>query len=188
MKDKARPATAFLEQSDPDLSDTALLAQVARRNENAFAMLVQRYRDRFYRVAQRMLRDADDADDAVQLAFFRVFLRADAYRNEWKGSTWLYRVLINTCVDAYRKRKRAEEPGDGPQPSSGTDRAIERLDLASALDKLPVEARAVFLLCYSEELSYREIARARGITVNTVKTQLRRAKQLMRRHLKEAQR
>jgi len=167
-----------------DPSDAVLLRRTACGDEDAFALLVHRYERRFYGIARRMLGDDRDSEDAVQLAFLRVFTKAGEYRDGFAGSTWLYRVLTNVCIDAYRKRcaeTRAVEARP-PAPGAGGPRA-ERLDLEAALARLPAEGRVVVLLRYVDDLPYAEIARVRGVTVNTVKTHLRRAKQLLRRHL-----
>jgi len=167
-----------------DPSDAVLLRRTARGDEEAFALLVRRYERRFYGVARRMLGDDRDCEDAVQLAFLRVFTKAAEYRDGFAGSTWLYRILTNVCIDAYRKRRaeaRALEARPAA-PTSGGSRA-ERLDLEAALGRLPAEGRVVVLLRYVDDLPYGEIARVRGVTVNTVKTHLRRAKLMLRRHL-----
>ena len=163
-----------------DVSDAELLAAIAAGDEEAFAALARRYERRFYSVARRMLGDDGDAEDAVQTTLFRVFRAASEYRDRWSGSTWLYRILTNVCIDQWRKRRPVSDAAD--------EVAVERhrgdaIDVDRALAKLPAEARAILVLCYVEELPYAEIARVRGISVNTVKTQLLRAKRLMRRHL-----
>jgi RNA polymerase sigma-70 factor, ECF subfamily len=163
--------------------DAVLLARAAAGDDEAFTALVGRYERRFYAVARRMLGGDADAEDAVQVALFRIYRSASAYRDRWSGSTWLYRVLTNVCIDHWRKRRRlaeAPDPGDALE-----SRPVERFDIDRALAKLPAEARAILVLCYVEGLPYAEIARVRGISVNTVKTQLSRAKRLMRRHLSE---
>jgi RNA polymerase sigma-70 factor (ECF subfamily) len=175
------PAVAKREKAEPP--DEVLLGRVAAGDDEAFTALVRRYERRFYGVARRMLGEDAEAEDAVQAALLRIYRNAPAYRDRWSGSTWLYRVLTNVCIDHWRKRRpRHDAPDPSCAPGSGP---AERLDLDRALAKLPAEARAILLLCYVEELSYGEIARARGISVNTVKTQLSRAKRLMRRHLDE---
>ena len=166
-------------------NDSELVALVADGSEDAFAELVGRYQHRFFAVARRMLGHDGDAEDAVQATFLRVFRHAGAYRREWRGSTWLYRILTNVCVDQWRKRRRLREAGElGDEPTAAAPQGA-RVDVDRALAKLPPEARAILVLCYVEDFSYAEIARARGVTVNTVKTQLRRAKRLMRKHLNE---
>jgi RNA polymerase sigma-70 factor (ECF subfamily) len=170
-----------VEGQQRDESD--LLARIASGSEEAFVALVGRYQARFYSVARRMLGDEGEAQDAVQTTFLRIFRHAADYRNEWRTSTWLYRILTNICVDQWRKRRRLGSVVEyTDQPSSQTSGA-ERVDVDRALAKLPPEARVILLLCYVEEFSYAEIAKARGITINTVKTQLLRAKRLMRKHL-----
>jgi RNA polymerase sigma-70 factor, ECF subfamily len=173
---------AATKRDEGTASDAALLARVAAGDHDGFAALVHRYEARFFAVARRMLGDDTEAEDAVQTALFRIYRSAAAYRDEWQGSTWLYRVLTNVCIDLWRKRRRREAGADHV-PSVGAPRA-DRVDVDRALAKLPAGARAILLLCYVEELPYAEIARARGISINTVKTQLLRAKGLMRRYLK----
>lgn len=164
-------------------SDAALLARIAAGDNAAFAALAERYERRFFAVARRMLGDEREAEDAVQTTLLRVFRSSSEYRNRWSGSTWLYRILTNVCIDQWRKRRPVAHDTDavGTIDSRGTD----AIDVDRALVKLPAEARAILVLCYVDDLPYAEIARIRGISVNTVKTQLRRAKRLMRRHLKE---
>jgi RNA polymerase sigma-70 factor (ECF subfamily) len=170
-------------RAEDTVSDAALLARIAAGDHHGFAALVQRYEARFFAVARRMLGDDGEAEDAVQTAFFRVYRSAAAYRDEWQGSTWLYRVLTNVCIDLWRKRRRRDAGADHV-PSVGAPRA-DAIDVDRALARLAPEARAILLLCYVEEHSYPEIARIRGISVNTVKTQLARAKRAMRRYLSE---
>jgi RNA polymerase sigma factor (sigma-70 family) len=165
-----------------EADDSVLLQRVAQNDEQAFTALVLRYQNRFYSVARRMLGNEHDSEDAVQLAFLRVFRSAAEYRDEWRGSTWLYRILTNVCIDAWRKRGH-ETTGLTEAVARTSLLETERIDLEAALVRLPTEARAIFLLRYMEDLPYDEIARIRGITINTVKTQLRRSKQSMRSYL-----
>lgn len=181
----SRPAGAT-RQSDSEI--LAAIAAAGEEAEEAFACLVERYQARFYGVARRMLGADADAEDAVQIAFLHVHRSAAEYRDQWSGSTWLYRILTNVCIDLWRKRRRLAEVSVPEPPPVAAASASERIDVDRALDKLPAEARAALVLCYVEELSYAEIARVRGVTVNTVKTQLLRAKRLMRKHLSEVKR
>ena len=178
------PAQA--QRKDGEAPADALLVRIATGDEQAFAALVGRYQGRFFGVARRLLDDDAEAEDAVQTTFLRVFRSAGAYRDQWSGSTWLYRILTNVCVDQWRKR-RATDVSDALDETPAPARGTERIDVDRALAKLPTEARAILVLCYVEDLSYAEIARARGISVNTVKTQLARAKRSMRAHLNEGE-
>src|SRR5262249_24108533 len=107
-----------------------------------------------------------------------------AYRDDWRGATWLYRVLTNVSIDLWRKRRRRrQETLDADAPAATP--LADRVDVDRALARLAPQPRAILLLCYVEDLSYDELARLRGLPVNTVKTQLGRAKRSMRRHLNE---
>jgi RNA polymerase sigma-70 factor (ECF subfamily) len=179
------PATAPRDRGED--SDAALLAASAAGDHGSFGALVERYQARFFAVARRMLGDDAEAEDAVQTALLRIFRNAAAYRDDWRGSTWLYRVLTNVCIDLWRKRSRRPEEASGREAHASMALA-DRVDVDRALARLAPEARAILLLCYVEDLSYGEIARIRGISVNTVKTQLARAKRAMRHHLNEVNR
>jgi RNA polymerase sigma-70 factor, ECF subfamily len=96
-------------------------------------------------------------------------------------STWLYRVLTNVCIDELRRRRvRNETDGreDGIQLPP-----VDRVDLARALETVPREARLLLALHYVDGLGYRELAAVRGISVNTVKSQLARGKSILRKAL-----
>lgn len=171
-------------QAESGPADAVLLRRIAPGDEDAFTVLVHRYQDRFYTVARRMLGDDRESDDAVQRTFLQVFLKAGQYQDRWQGSTWLYRILTNICVDAWRKRRHEAQALQALENPAVPRRMVERHDLDRALAQLPVEARVILLLRYVEDFSYQEIARVRGISVNTVKSQLRRGKGLLRRYLK----
>jgi RNA polymerase sigma-70 factor (ECF subfamily) len=150
---------------------------VARGDEAAFDLLVARYGGRLLSVARRLLGSRADAEDAVQRAFLRCYLGAGTYRSEWAVSTWLYRILTNVCMDELRRRKSRSgelEPPARPDPPG------EYLDLRRALGRVPTEARVLLALRYVNGLSYGELAKIRGISINTVKSQLQRGKGLLR--------
>jgi RNA polymerase sigma-70 factor (ECF subfamily) len=159
--------------------DRALLRRVALRDHAAFEELVRRYQDRFFTVAHRLLRVRADAEDAVQRAFLNCFEKAASYSPRWAVSTWLYRILINICVDELRRRRGRAEPPDPPAPP----RPGEHLELWRALERVPTEARLLLALRYMDGLSYQELAKIRGISVNTVKSQLARGKSILRKAL-----
>jgi len=180
------------------------MKRVRAGDERAFAALVERHGGRMLAVAAHLLGSRADGEDAVQRAFLRCFTAAGAYRAEWAVSTWLYRILTNICVDEIRRRRaRREVPedGDGRDGARGdagarrgvatrgtADRAAARLDITRALQKVPNEARTLLVLRYADGLSYGELARVRGITINTVKSQLARGKTILRAALAEERR
>jgi RNA polymerase sigma-70 factor (ECF subfamily) len=163
-------------------SDPELVRRVAERDEAAFTELVRRYAGRLLGVAGRLLGSRADAEDAVQRALLQCYLGAGGYRARWAVSTWLYRILTNVCVDELRRRAgrvRAEAPVQAAAPGDG-DAPAARIDVARALARVPTEARVLLALHYADGLSYGELARVRGISVNTVKSQLARGKAILR--------
>ena len=150
-------------------------------DEPTFARLAEEYAGRLYAVAYRMLGHRADAEDAVQRALTKCFAARATYSPRWAVSTWLYRALANVCIDELRRRRPSApltERHAGPPP-----RGSDRLELTRALEAVPREARLLLALHYVDGLSYRELAAVRGISVNTVKSQLTRGKAIMKRAL-----
>lgn len=152
-------------------------------DERTFARLAEEYAGRLYAVAYRMLGHRADAQDAVQRALTKCFAARESYSPKWAVSTWLYRALSNVCIDELRRRRPTESLDEGAAATPA--RGIERLDLTRALEAVPREARLLMALHYVDGLSYRELAAVRGISVNTVKSQLARGKAIMKRALAE---
>ena len=181
-------------------TDRALMERVAQGDEQAFADLVNRYSARLLTLAWRLLGNRADAEDAVQRALLRCYTAAKSYRPDWAVSTWLYRIATNVCVDEMRRRagrsslrKSVEqEVGNGQglllPGHAGSDGPAQRLDVQRALEHVPREARILLALRYVDGLSYVELARVRGITVNTVKSQLARGKTILRAALTDTRR
>jgi len=170
--------------------DRRLMMKVQRHDPEAFRSLVERFGTRLYSAALRILGSHQDAEDAVQRTFLSCYAGSDGYRTEWAASTWLYRILTNQCVDELRRRAARErrdqaaadllrERGAASVPGRAGDP-----DLRRALARLPREARLLVILHYSDGLSYGELARVRGISINTVRSQLQRARALLRAHLR----
>ena len=170
-------------------------------DERTFTRLAEEYAGRLYSVAYRMLGNRADAEDAVQRALLKCFAARASYSPQWAVSTWLYRALTNVCIDELRRR-RVRNEGD-LDPESGQSAvararrdgaaasglavapppAAERIDLTRALATVPREARMLLALHYVEGLGYRELAKVRGISVNTVKSQLTRGKAILKKAL-----
>ena len=168
-----------------ETTDREVMARVARRDETAFSILVERYGGRLLAVARRLLGSRADAEDAVQRALLQCYTAAASYQAQWAVSTWLYRILTNVCVDELRRRATRTAYGAAIDVlASARPREPRRdLDLHRALARVPREARVLLALRYAEGLSYGELARIRGISVNTVKSQLARGKAVLREEL-----
>ena len=170
-------------------SDRALMERVARGDQAAFTDLARRYGARLLAVAARLLTSRADAEDAVQRAFLQCYSGAAGYNPRWAVSTWLYRILTNICVDELRRRTTREAHAERTTMAALAAGSANHqppdayLDLHRALARVPREARVLLALRYVDGLSYGELARIRGISINTVKSQLARGKTLLRDEL-----
>ena len=165
-----------------------------------FADLVARQQRRAVRIAYNYLRDAHDADEAVQDAFLKVFTHITSYREEYPFEVWFTRILVNGCLDlrkARTRRLRWSLPMSG-QPNSLTPQepvaqqpsAEDRLmsseraqQITSAVEKLPDRQRLVFTLCHISEHTTSEVSQALGLSEATVRVHLFRAVRKLRKLL-----
>jgi RNA polymerase sigma-70 factor (ECF subfamily) len=164
-----------------------------------FSALVRRQQRRASRIAYHFLRDAADADEAVQDAFIKVFSHIDSFRDELPFEVWFTRILINGCLDRQKARRRRArwiisapeaEPGErawaesvpstGPSPEEALLLRERRAQIASAVGKLPERQRTIFLLCHYEGCSSREVSTITGLNESTVRVHLFRAVRKLR--------
>jgi len=161
--------------------DEVLVGAARAGDVEAFEVLVRRYEVPMYRVALRMLASRADAEDATQEAFVVAWQKLARFRGESAFSTWLYRIVINRCLNArssYRPWERLTEPmldGAG-DPAEIAERRERWHAVAEAMRLLPGEQRAALVLREFEGLSYAEIAQVLGITVAAVKGRVHRAR------------
>ena len=169
--------------------DAELIARAQAGEEEAFGILVERYKKRAYWVAFHLVGDEDDAKDIAQEAFIRVFKSIGTFDLRYKFYTWLYRIVTNLAVDALRKRggqKRVsiEEISDLRSNDIGPHQGLERAELrervAEVLEFLPPKYKAVIVLREIEGFSSKEIADMVGSTHATVRWRLHRARSLFR--------
>ncbi len=155
----------------PDASsgaeDRRIAAACAAGDARIFEDIYRRYGDRMKSIAWNHLGNVSDAEDAVQETFLKVHRAASTYTGEASFSTWMFRILVNTCYDVLRKRKRRidEAPIDETyeHTSPNVDDA-KRITLRKLLDELPEQRRSVFTLFEIEGLSHAEIGEILGIT------------------------
>jgi RNA polymerase sigma-70 factor (ECF subfamily) len=165
--------------ASPDDAQLVTRAQAGRLD--AFEELVRRYRQPIYQVALRMLGDAADAEDATQDAFVQAWRNLAGFRADAAFSTWMYRIVINRCLNVLRARRRTEPlPVGREAPASRPDRIVEARweveDLKLAIARLSPEQRAPFVLRELEGRSYQEIAEVLELSVPAVKSRLHRAR------------
>jgi RNA polymerase sigma-70 factor, ECF subfamily len=176
--------------SPQDYEDEQAIARCVRGDTAAFAGLVERYERVLFSVALRMLTDAEDARDATQDTFVKVFQRLGDYRPEHRFFSWIYRILTNECLNTLRAR-RPEEPDVPDVPdvanAGGALQALEleerRRAVQAAINALPRDYRDVLILRHFAELSYDEVAETLAIPVKTVKSRLYTARQQLGQRL-----
>ena len=134
-----------------------------------------------YRVAYTILQNDADCQDAVQDALLKAWSKRNSLRDERLFRTWLTRILINTCHDLARKRRRLISLDVLPEQAEN----FPDLSLAVALEKLPEKLRVPLMLFYSENMTYTEIGKALRIPVTSVQSRIRRGKAQLRKELKE---
>lgn len=170
--------------------DAELLRAIAHGDRGAFDRLSRRHLDRACGVALRMTGSRADAEDVVQDVFLRLWMKPDSWRpGQAQFSTWLYRVVVNRCLDLKRRPKgtdldSVEEPQD---PDSNAEDSLLEAERKRALDnavaRLPERQRAAIVLTYTAGLRNAEAALAMDISVKAFEALLVRAKRELRDHL-----
>jgi RNA polymerase sigma-70 factor (ECF subfamily) len=166
-------------------TDTDLMARVARGDAPAFQTLVRRHAGGAQRVAERILRNHALAEEIVQDAFLRVWTNAARWRPQAAFRTWLYRVVVNLCLNAKRRPAdlplgAAGEPADPQDAGAALERHERDRALAAAVDALPARQRAAIVLSYQEGLSNVEAAAVLDVSVSGLEALLVRAKRTLR--------
>ncbi|HET7711091.1 MAG TPA: RNA polymerase sigma factor [Thermoanaerobaculia bacterium] len=147
--------------------DLRIAAACAAGDPAVFEGVYQRFGERMKSIAYNHLGNIGDAEDAVQEAFLKVHRAARSYTGDAAFATWIYRILVNTCYDLLRKRKRrpVEEVTDEEfERTASTVDETKRLTLRKLLNRLPEQRRSVFTLFEIEGLSHAEISQVLGIT------------------------
>lgn len=169
----------------------------ARVDENALESLVNQYGAALYRVAYSVLRNAADAEDAVQETFLRVLRHRDTLDEVRDQRVWLIRIVWNIVLDRKRRAKTRPETDDVEElarvlPSAGLSAeqiaaaAQHHARVLACVDKLPTKEREVLMLSAFEELSSVEIAEVLRLSESSVRSRLFRARNLMAEMLNHA--
>jgi RNA polymerase sigma-70 factor (ECF subfamily) len=170
-------------------TDADLIARVlAHEDHNAFGELVRRNQSPVRAFLTRMTRgDAHLADDLAQETFLKAWQKLQTFRGGAKFSTWLFGIAVNEFRGAARKRKELlleemDTVPPEPEPSAAADSAL-RLDLTASLKRLNSEERAAIVLCCQNGLSHEEAAQVLDCPLGTVKTNILRGRERLKRWL-----
>ena len=203
--DEAAAGRARRFSSAPAAVDTQLAVDIRTLVERGdmdqarerFGELVGMHQRRASRIAFQYLRDAADADEAVQDAFVKAFSHLDTYREAWPFEVWFTRILINGCLDrrkARARRDRWQVGGDvsaadearasGAARESDPERTLlareRRARMAAAIDRLDGRQRTVFMLCHFGDCTPKEVSAMTGLNESTVRVHLFRAARKLR--------
>lgn len=171
--------------------DAALVERARAGDTQAFAQLVDRYQQRVFWVARGMLGNDEDARDAAQEAFIRVYRSLDRFDTRLRFYTWLYQIVVNLCIDMLRKHVKRrgvslDQVGDVPGHNGSTtgNGGLEATELRQrvyrVLEELPPKYRTVMVLSDLEGIGAKDIAHMTGTTHATVRWRHHRARQLFR--------
>jgi len=184
--------------SEKALQDFRLIDQaVNEQDQQAYAMLMERYKKPVYHMILKMVRNVDDAEDLTMEAFTKAFKNLYKFKKDYTFSTWLFRIATNNSIDFIRKKKLdTMSLNTAYQDESGTNVTIDVKDknlnpqeeaikaqkielIQLFVTKLPAKYQRLVRLRYFSELSYEEIARELEAPLGTVKAQLHRARELL---------
>lgn len=179
------------------LSDQDILQRVLQGDQKAFGEIVDRHKDRAMTLAMRILKNKQDAEEAVQDSFVRAYQALGRF--EWRSSfsTWLYRIVFNVCSTALTRRGVPMAPMDDDtqedrhlelrDPAAAPDIDLESSEVKKAIreeiDRLPAAYATVLTLFFLQEMSYAEIVEVTGSPLGTVKAQLFRGRTMLREAL-----
>ncbi|KQL57014.1 MULTISPECIES: RNA polymerase sigma factor SigW [Bacillaceae] len=178
-----------------------LISEIKQGDDQAFAELVDLYKDKVYQVAYRMVGHPQEAQDVAQEAFLRVYTNLEKYDVNRKFSTWLFRIATNVAIDRLRKRKpdfylqdkvKGTEDITYESQLAATDDLpedqvvqFELQDWIQAeINHLPPKYRTAIILKYLEDLSLKEISDIMDLPVATVKTRIHRGREALRKRMR----
>ncbi len=186
-----------------NIKEAKLIKQSQQGDMKSFEKLVRLHQDQAYRTAFAMLGNTEDAKDATQEAFIKIYKSLNKFKHQSSFSTWMYRIVHNTCLDILRRRKRRrevpvetknsagtegyeiplEDTGDGPE--SLLDYEFLKEEVKKGIGELPEEYQGVIILRDIEGLSYSKVAEVMEISQGTVKSRLNRGRKMLRNYLND---
>ncbi len=170
---------------------------VEKKDQQAFAKLMSRYKDSIFFMVLKMVHNRDDAEDITIESFGKAFNRLEKYDPKYAFSTWLFKIATNSCIDFIRKKRlettsidqtfgnddgdemTIDIKSDSLNPEEKYMRKQRSISVRGTLEKLDDKYKVLIEMRYYQELSYEEIAQELNIPLGTVKAQLFRAKELL---------
>ena len=174
-------------------ADDDLIARIKNGDQAAFEWIVKCHQDRIYNLCLYMLKNKQNAQEAAQDVFVKAFRSLGNFQPRSSLYTWLYRIAINTSIDHLRKTPSTPADdgalmnlkSDDPSPEGCLETKEATKVVQNALQELSPELRVAIVLREIEGLAYDEIAAALHISIGTVKSRIARAREMLRRLLRE---
>lgn len=181
------------------------LLQMAKAGDTeCFERLIEGSRQRAYNIALRYLREEQDAMDALQESFLKVYRNLDRFHENSRFDTWVFRIVINTCNDMIRKSKRristesspmaygaVEKRPEPEDPDPGPEQQVvnreQQKQILDVLEQLPKEYKEILILREIQGFSYEEIMELLDCSLGTVKSRISRARMGFRDHWNQSQ-
>lgn len=184
-----QPAEPISVRPSTDI-DPAIPLRARDGDVEAFAELVEFFHVRCLRYARYMLGEEEDAEEAVQDTFVRVYDHLGQFRPDARFEPWLFRILANRCRTVRERRRRRESlvtTGELPAVAAEAPAISQDLleEVEAALEELPTEQREAFLLRHVEDLSYEDMAVITGVRLSALRMRVKRACDTLRTRLKE---
>lgn len=175
--------------------DSALIEKVKSGNQHAFRILVEKYRMHIFHSIYAILRNQQDAEDAAQEVFLKIFASLPQYEDQG-FKTWITRIAVNHAIDIKRKKVRRKEdhivellPEKTNMKKVTTEDHVmlneQKRQVRKRLEELPSNYREVVEGFYIKEKTYQQLAEEQQVQVKTIETKLYRARQWMKKHWKE---
>ena len=182
--------------------DFELVRKAKSGDGRAYEILMEQYHDAVFNIVYRMVRNKQEAEDLTQETFIKAYNSINLFNEEYAFSTWLFKIATNHCIDFFRKRKLKTYSMDEPvqykedeikHEYASDDPTMEHRMIDSeksrlireAINKLPEKYRMAIILRHHEEKSYDEIAQILNLPLGTVKARIFRAREMLKKHLKD---
>jgi RNA polymerase sigma-70 factor, ECF subfamily len=174
------------------MTETEAIDRCRRGDVSGLHTLYELHRTKVFHLSWRMLGSQEEAEDVLQDIFLKVHDRVKNYRGDSAFSTWLYRMTTNHCLDLLRRRKILAFLGFENAPEAQDKKAESRVvDLGlspvvkKVLDRLPEKQKACLLMREMQDTSYEDIAKALGLSMGSVKSNIHRAKVALKESLEK---
>lgn len=184
------------------LADTVLIEQFTKGCQASFEELISRYETKVHNLAMRLTRNAEDAEEVLQDVFVTVYRKIEGFEGKAKFSSWLYRITVNAAFMKLRKRKQDQSVSLDDMLPHLQNKAVTqknafgahsdslainneiRTSLEGAINRLPEDYRAVFILRDIDGLSNKEVGEILGLSIPAVKSRLHRSRLMLRKRLR----